>query len=717
MDDNESNNQNNSKDSFLKSKWDSLSPIIKLKIIGGVAAVFLVIILIALLAGAIPSIFLQYSDGVANNGNIEENYSEYWQDFCKENDSNCSKEQIEANEKLKESQEKFFTKLDKLKNKYSLSNEQVHIILTTTFYGYDINDFTEGNNAFQVDETDDIDFEGTNSIKEVDGKTIYERETDTLKELVKQFKVSTAYCQGKHTVNGETVTDEPHVLYGPDNKTFTFTFMEKVFFTIGKDPNKEGFKEAKEECIRAENGSVYLEEGSTSKASNDAFYDYLINTDYFDSKEHLKGEFTDYAKSNNLSSDLKTWPEEDLQKVRERIVDDIKMIVAEYIEEHGLQYVAKSGTAYWWPIGSRETKPGENGILFASDDPEFTHINSPFGIRVHPKTGIKTLHGGIDLHGIANQTNIIASLDGTVTRVVNGCDSFDSNGCGGGYGNHIEIQDIKGNINIYAHMYNNSISVSVGDTVKQGQVLGKVGSSGTSTGQHLHFTIKVNGEYVDPLDYIDPKNPRPSSSINFNNSRFSKEEYVAKLNEYYSGPVCESSKGDGCGKFKTEIINRNGGEIIYESAVARNLNPEIIIARIISEGYSPGTNHNYFGYGCTNTGGLAACTKYATFQDAVDGFHKRISSYDSAESMMSKYSYIGKYWYTGTHWGLGGCAYATHIYPDGVPDRVSEACSHPDGYCSKDNTANCVPTTEDDQKQYATWQVSKMAKTISNVFG
>ncbi len=716
MDDNEFNSNNNpNKDSFLKSKWNSLSPILKLKIIGGVAAVFGVIIVIALLAGAIPSIFLEYSDSISKDGNVAKNYKEYWQDFC-EDEANCSEEQIEASKKLKESQEKFFIKLEKLKSKYSLANEQVHIILTTVFYGYDINDFTEGNNAFTVDDTDVIDFENGGA-KVVDGKTIYERESDTLKELVKQFKVSTAYCQGSHKVNDEVVTDDPHVLYGPNNSTFTFTFMERSLYKIGVMPKKEGFLEAKEECERAENGRVYLEEGSSSQASNDAFYNYLIETDYFDSKEHLKGEFGDYAKSKNLGTDLKTWPEEELRIVRERIVEDIKMIVAEYIDEHGLKYVATSGSAYWWPIGSLDTSEGENGALFASGDPQFTHINSMFGVRIHPITGEKHIHSGIDLKGTANETNIIASLDGTVTRVVNSCASFNSNGCGGGYGNHVEIQDIKGNINIYAHMYKDTIKVSVGDQVKRGQVIGLVGSSGNSTGPHLHFTIKVNGELKDPLDYIDPEKPRPSSTIDFNSSRFSKEEYVSKLNEYYSGPVCEKSKSDGCGKFKTEITTRNGAETIYDSATSRNLNPEIIIARIISEGYSPGTNHNYFGYGCTNTGGIAACYKYATFKDAVDGFHQNISKYDSAESMMSKYSYIGAYWYTGIHWGLGGCAYAEHIYPDGIPDRVREACSHPDGYCSKENTANCVPTTEEDQNMYSAWQVSKMAKTINNVFG
>ena len=99
----------------------------------------------------------------------------------------------------------------------------------------------------------------------------------------------------------------------------------------------------------------------------------------------------------------------------------------------------------------------------------------------------------------------------------------------------------------------------------------------------------------------------------------------------------------------------------------------MVIARSMVEGYSPGTNYNYFGYRCFNTGGIAACSKFTSFESSMDTFFNNISSrYDSVESMMSKYAFLGQYWYTGVHWGWGGCAYAKYIYPDGIPDRVTK---------------------------------------------
>ena len=64
------------------------------------------------------------------------------------------------------------------------------------------------------------------------------------------------------------------------------------------------------------------------------------------------------------------------------------------------------------------------------------------------------------------------------------------------------IQHADGNISLYAHLYENSITVSAGDQVGQGQVIGKMGSSGRSTGTHLHFEIRVNGIAQNPQNYV-----------------------------------------------------------------------------------------------------------------------------------------------------------------------------------------------------------------------
>lgn len=200
----------------------------------------------------------------------------------------------------------------------------------------------------------------------------------------------------------------------------------------------------------------------------------------------------------------------------------------QFIDENSNADVYADNTKYWWPIGSSETTT-ENGVLFAKGTPTHTHVGSKFGMRLHPIQKVWKLHSGIDIGASANVTNVIAAMDGIVTYTNNTCASSGSNGCGGGAGNYIRVQDTQGNENVYMHLYRDSLLVKVGDKVKQGQVLAKVGSSGNSTGPHLHFTIKVNGVAVDPLQYVDPANPRPvkvTSNINYNGDKSQYKKYV-----------------------------------------------------------------------------------------------------------------------------------------------------------------------------------------------
>lgn len=121
--------------------------------------------------------------------------------------------------------------------------------------------------------------------------------------------------------------------------------------------------------------------------------------------------------------------------------------------------------------------------------PTSGRISSPFGYRTHPVTGSYTLHSGIDI-AASSGTTVVASRNGKVV----------SAGYSGSYGNLIVISHGNGFETAYAHL--SSIKVSVGDTVSQGQLIGKVGSTGRSTGPHLHFEIRINGTAVNPSKYI-----------------------------------------------------------------------------------------------------------------------------------------------------------------------------------------------------------------------
>jgi len=117
-------------------------------------------------------------------------------------------------------------------------------------------------------------------------------------------------------------------------------------------------------------------------------------------------------------------------------------------------------------------------------------LTSPFGMRKHPVLGINRMHNGIDM-ACAQGTPIYATRAGKVTTA-----SYQA----GGAGYYVSINHLDGFASIYMHMTH--FVVSAGQTVSQGQLIGYVGSTGISTGPHLHFGISYAGSYVNPLAYI-----------------------------------------------------------------------------------------------------------------------------------------------------------------------------------------------------------------------
>lgn len=139
---------------------------------------------------------------------------------------------------------------------------------------------------------------------------------------------------------------------------------------------------------------------------------------------------------------------------------------------------------------SYETK-SLGSISFIWPCPASGRITSAFGGRSSPTEGASSNHQGIDI-GAPTGSSILAAASGSVVIATYSASA----------GNYVMINHGGGVYTVYMHM--NSIGVSVGQSVSQGQQIGTVGSTGYSTGPHLHFGIRNNGTYVNPTAYVSP---------------------------------------------------------------------------------------------------------------------------------------------------------------------------------------------------------------------
>lgn len=129
------------------------------------------------------------------------------------------------------------------------------------------------------------------------------------------------------------------------------------------------------------------------------------------------------------------------------------------------------------------------GGTFAWPSASSTRVTSEFGNRIHPILKIKKLHTGIDI-GAASGTKVLAANSGTVIKA----------GWNNSYGNVIMVDHGGGIVTLYAH--NSKLLVSTGDPVARGQEIALVGSTGQSTGPHIHFEVRVDGQYQNPRNWL-----------------------------------------------------------------------------------------------------------------------------------------------------------------------------------------------------------------------
>jgi len=132
---------------------------------------------------------------------------------------------------------------------------------------------------------------------------------------------------------------------------------------------------------------------------------------------------------------------------------------------------------------------GHYAGIMAWPCPGYTRVSSQFGMRYHPILHVNRMHTGVDISAPSG-ARLVAVGSGVVIAA----------GVRGGYGNCVMIDHGDGLVSLYGHM--SKISVKVNQRLTEGQTIGAVGSTGLSTGPHLHFEIRVNGNPVNPLNYI-----------------------------------------------------------------------------------------------------------------------------------------------------------------------------------------------------------------------
>ena len=282
---------------------------------------------------------------------------------------------------------------------------------------------------------------------------------------------------------------------------------EKLKVAEDKYYKQKDIAEQRLVAIYEEGETQYLDVVLTSRSISDFLSNYFLVTELatYDAEiledlERQKKEIEDDKKKlDNSKEELATIKTnqtrtakilENTKSVREnfisRLTQEEKKIQAD-IEEYTRRFEEVNAEILQLALQGIDTK--YIGGVLAWPVPGYTRITSKYGMRTHPITGVYKLHTGVDISAPMG-ANFIAANDGIVTKA----------GMNSAYGNMVIIDHGGGISTLYAH--GSEILVQVGQTVKKGDAILKVGSTGYSTGPHAHFEVRINGVVTDPMPYI-----------------------------------------------------------------------------------------------------------------------------------------------------------------------------------------------------------------------
>lgn len=531
----------------------------------------------------------------------------YWSSEC----ANVDDDPDDCVELVLSRQKQFYTRLYKILAKYQEKGYHIddNIIIMTVYFGLNPDLFTDDgknynevfgldNKAYNYDEN--LDLDNYNIDAEI-SEDYFSNESDTLDLLIRNmFSYSygcfAVYGPMQSEYNNETGTYRPYCEKGypidvngkqmcgekPDGNNIGFWEYVSYRFKIA---NFFGIQSQNEQKCKAmisdyPGSEMHYVVNNKKVYSVDNYWNFLENSYYFDLKPHLSQYYinvlqaTKKEKMSDLTKAEYEEYEEDILDTRRTIIGYIKEILAER-EDKKINYdlMPVGSSLYWWPIGSSEVVTGPEGKSYATGQPAPHTITSEYDVT-RTIFGVTAKHRGIDLAGGGpGDLNIIAVRSGIVITVVNNCTSGGNKDCGGGYGNYIVISHGDGNFTLYAHLHENTITVREGEAVEQGQVIGKMGNSGRSTGTHLHFEVRVGSNSrnatADPTQFIKENDYRPTYSVvnyaegnsnketvckTLSTSNFSKNAIIALMVNAYAessfNPTAVGDSGDSYGLFQ-----------------------------------------------------------------------------------------------------------------------------------------------------------------------
>lgn len=268
--------------------------------------------------------------------------------------------------------------------------------------------------------------------------------------------------------NGETTYLE--VLLNSGNFSQMLSRMEIVTQIMDYDNKLVGEYTAAKESVAQQKASL------ESDKTDEVTYKGQLQSKKVTLNAQLQ-ESQELYDSLNENTEAKKAEAEKIEKEKDEIAAEIRRIAEE------ARRAAEAAAAAGKPVKDYSSQ------TFQFPVPGHTRISSPFGMRRHPVTGQYKLHSGTDFPA-PKGTTVLAAKSGTVVK------SQMTNA----YGNYIIINHGGGMMTAYAHL--SQRCVSVGDTVEKGQKIGCVGSTGWSTGPHLHFEVIINGSFVNPMNYF-----------------------------------------------------------------------------------------------------------------------------------------------------------------------------------------------------------------------